>query len=137
MLISAKGFQPLQMNWGRLIMDAVFRGGDKHSNDGHTVEQMIRHMAALIRKIYRIDVPIIIRMDSGFFDQKIFELCEELNLGYVCGGKLYKDITAMAAKIDEGQCHRFSSTKNKPGTISNLAPGGAIGNAFEERFTVV
>ncbi len=48
-----KGFQPLQMNWGRLIIDAVFHGGDKHSNHGHTVEQMIRHMAVLIRKKYR------------------------------------------------------------------------------------
>lgn len=108
-----KGFQPLQMNWGRLIIDAVFRGGDKHSNHGHTVEQMIRHMAALIRKKYRQDVPIIIRMDSGFFDQKIFELCEELKLGYVCGGKLYKDITAMAAQIDDGQWQRFSSHKKQ------------------------
>ena len=32
-----KGFQPLQMNWGRFIVDAVFRSGDKHSNHGDTV----------------------------------------------------------------------------------------------------
>ena len=76
-----KGFQPLQMNWGRLIVDAVFRGGDKHSNHGNTVEQMIRHMVAKIRKQYRQDVAIIIRIDSGFFDQKIFKLCEKLKIG--------------------------------------------------------
>jgi hypothetical protein len=29
-----KGFQPLQMTWGRFIIDAVFRGGKKHSNHG-------------------------------------------------------------------------------------------------------
>jgi len=34
-----KGFQPLQMNWGRLIIDAVFRGGDKHSNHEDTVKK--------------------------------------------------------------------------------------------------
>jgi hypothetical protein len=28
-------------------------------------------------KKYRPDVPIIFRMESGFFDQKIFELCEQ------------------------------------------------------------
>lgn len=39
-----KGFQPLQMNWGRYFVDAVFRGGDKHSNYGDTVQKMIRHM---------------------------------------------------------------------------------------------
>ena len=87
-----KGFQPLQMNWGRYFVDAVFRGGDKHSNHGDTVEKMIRHMVNKIRKSYRKDVPIIIRLDSGFFDQKIFEVCEELHVGYICGGKLYKDI---------------------------------------------
>jgi hypothetical protein len=87
-----KGFQPLQMNWGRFILDAVFRGGDKHSNHGNTVLNMIEHMVVKIRCGYRGDVPIIIRMDSGFFDQKIFMLCETLQVGYVCGGKMYKDI---------------------------------------------
>ena len=84
-----KGFQPLQMNWGRFIVDAVFRGGDKHSNHGDTVLNMIRHMVIKIKRHYRWDVPIVIRMDSGFFDQKIFNLCEALHVGYVCGGKMY------------------------------------------------
>jgi hypothetical protein len=106
-----KGFQPLQMNWGRLIVDAVFRGGDKHSNHGDTVQQMIRHMVARIRKQYRQDVPIIIRMDSGFFDQKIFMLCEKLRVGYVCGGKLYKDIKALAGTSDDGIWTRYCSGK--------------------------
>jgi len=61
-----KGFQPLQMNWGRLIVGAVFRGGDKHSNHGKTVQEMIRHMVGKIRKQYWPDVLIVIRMDSGF-----------------------------------------------------------------------
>lgn len=91
-----KGFQPLQMNWGRLIADAIFRGGNKHSNHGDAVLKMIRHMVKKIRNEYRNDVPIIIRMDSGFFDKKIFRLCEELNIGYICGGKLYKDIKNLA-----------------------------------------
>lgn len=87
-----KGFQPLQMTWNGKIVDAVFRGGDKHSNDKDTVQDMIGHIVALIRKKYSKDVPIIILMDSGFFDQKIYAYCEGLGVGYVCGGKLYKDI---------------------------------------------
>jgi hypothetical protein len=96
-----KGFQPLQMNWGRYFVDAVFRGGDKHSNHGDTVQKMILHMVNKIRKQYQKDVPIIIRMDSGFFDQKIFELCEKLEVGYICGGKLYKDIVAVASESED------------------------------------
>jgi hypothetical protein len=104
-----KGFQPLQMNWGRLIIDAVFRGGDKHSNHGDTVQKMIRHIVKIIRKQYRQDVPIIIRMDSGFFDQKIFKVCEGLNIGYVCGGKLYKDIKELAIQSNDGDWTSFCS----------------------------
>lgn len=106
-----KGFQPLQMNWGKKIVDAVFRSGDKHSNHGDTVENMIRHMVKKIRKKYRQDVPIIIRMDSGFFDQKIFDVCEELHVGYVCGGKIYKDIKTMISNTDATSFSRFISAK--------------------------
>jgi len=106
-----RGFQPLQMNWGRLIVDAVFRGGDKHSSHGNTVQRMIGHMVARIRKQYNPDVPIIIRMDSGFFDQKIFKLCEKLKIGYVCGGRLYKDIKAVAVGSADETWTRYCSGK--------------------------
>jgi hypothetical protein len=92
-----KGFAPLQMTWGRFLIDAVFRGGKKHSNSGTTAAEMIRHVVALIRKHYRHDVPIVFRLDSGFFDQKLFHLFEELRVGYVCTGKLYDDIKTYAA----------------------------------------
>lgn len=106
-----KGFQPLQMNWGRLIVDAVFRGRDKHSNHGDTVQRMIEHMVAKIRKEYNPAVVIIIRMDSGFFDQKIFKVCEKLKIGYVCGGKLYKDVKAVAMEAEVKTWKKYRSGK--------------------------
>jgi hypothetical protein len=72
---------------------------------------MIRHMVDKIRKSYRSDVPIIIRIDSGFFDQKIFEICEELHVGYICGGKLYKDIIELGKTATCWQS--FASSKKK------------------------
>ena len=87
-----EGFQPLQMTWRGFIVDAVFRGGKKHGNHGDTVEEMVRHVVEKIRKGYRVDVPIIFKMDSGFFDQNLFAVFEELGVGYVTGGKLYPDI---------------------------------------------
>jgi hypothetical protein len=95
-----KGFQPLQMTWGRFIIDAVFRGGDKHSNHGDTVIKMVEHVVGKIRRSYRDDVPIVLRMDSGFFDQKLFEKWEQLRIGYIVGGKLYGDIQSRVAQID-------------------------------------
>ncbi len=108
-----KGFQPLQMNWGRFIIDAVFRGGKKHSNHGNSVEKMIRKVVGKIRKEYRKDVPIIIRMDSGFFDQKIYEVCESLQIGYICGEKMYKDVKEVAGNWNSGDCKRLNSHKNQ------------------------
>jgi hypothetical protein len=98
-----KGFQPLQITWGRFIVDAVFRGGKKHSNYGDTVAQAVRHLVGFVRKHYRADVAMIVRLDSGFFDQKLFAVFEELGIGYVCAGKLYDDLTATVAVVEESE----------------------------------
>jgi len=92
-----KGFAPLQMVYGRTIIDAVFRAGHHHSNHKESTEKMVRHMVRLIRRRYRDDVPIIIRQDAGYFDQKLFDLYDELGVGYLCGGKIYKDIKEFVA----------------------------------------
>ena len=65
-----KGFHPLQMNWGCYMVDVVFRGGSKHSNHGKTVQKMLVYIVKKIRREYRDDVPIMVRMDSAFFDKK-------------------------------------------------------------------
>jgi hypothetical protein len=104
-----KGFQPLQMTWGRYVVDAVFRGGKKHSNHGDTVAHMVRHMVQKIRKHYREDVGIVVRMDSGFFDQKLFEVLEGLKIGYDCSGKVYDDIKAYVEGADERSWGRYQN----------------------------
>jgi hypothetical protein len=58
---------------------------------------MIQRAVTAIRSLYRADVPIIVRMDAGFMDQKIFGWCESEQVGCICGGKLYADIKAVAA----------------------------------------
>ena len=91
-----KGFQPLQLAWQRYIIDAVFRRGERHCNYGKDAVRMIRKAVDTIRSYYRADVPILIRMDSGFFDEEIFAACEELGIGYACGGRLYDDVRGRA-----------------------------------------
>lgn len=107
------GFQPLQLIWGRFIIDMVFRGGKKHSNNGDTVEKMVRHIVSKIRKKYRVDVPIIIKQDSGFFDQELFEVFEELDIGYISGGKLYADIREYAATVDGTAWKRYRNNRQE------------------------
>lgn len=94
-----KGFNALQMTWDGFLVDSVFRSGEKHSNSGRSVQRMLTRAVKKIRRDYDKDVPIIIHLDSGFMDQKIFKELEDLQVGYICGGKLYKDITELMATI--------------------------------------
>jgi len=102
-----KGFQPLQLNWGSFIIDALFRAGDVHSNHGQDVEKMLRRIVAAIRKHYDSEVAIVLRLDSGFFDQKLFKVFEELQIGYICGGKLYDDVKSYVSQCDESYWGRY------------------------------
>lgn len=103
-----KGFAPLQMTWERFIVDAVFRSGDKHSNHSDTAQKMVEHVVGQIRKHYRQEVPIVIRSDSGFFDQKLFDAFDALKIGYVCAGRLYDDLKGYAQGLSPELWKRFT-----------------------------
>lgn len=98
-----KGFQPLQVFWGRYLIDAIFRGGSAHSNHGNHVRRVVTQLVSLIRRHYRADVPILILADSGFFDQELFSLFDTLGLGFVIGGKMYADLKACIGDLPEDQ----------------------------------
>lgn len=87
------GFQPLQVTWNNLIIDAHFRRGSAHSNHGNDVKKSLKRIVSLIRKQYRKDVPIILTCDSGFLDEKNLDYFDK-NLGilFICFGKLYQSI---------------------------------------------
>lgn len=102
-----KGFAPLQLTWGRYIIDAVLRGGSKHSNYSDTVIKMIVHIVKKIRKDYDSDALILLRCDSGFFDQKNMEAFETLGIAYIIGGKVYNDIKTIAKTTAPGRWDRY------------------------------
>ena len=87
-----KGFQPLQLYWGRYLIDAIFRNGKAHSNYGDHVVRMISRIVRRIRRSYRSAVPIVLAADSGFFDQKVLAHCDNLQIGLIVGGKMYDNI---------------------------------------------
>lgn len=99
-----KGFHPLQLTWGRYLVDGVLRGGNYHCNHGDSAAHMVRKAVALIRR-YDPKVPIVVRLDAGFFDESLFKGFEKLGIGFICTGKIYTDIKKLAeqAKPDEWQ----------------------------------
>ena len=91
-----KGFHPLQIIWNGKIVDAIFRGGSKNGNFGNTVVNMVTDLVNLIRSEYSETVTIILRCDSGFFDEKNFAAFDELNIGFIASGKMYDAVKQQA-----------------------------------------
>lgn len=105
-----KGFQPLQITWKKFIIDAVFRGGNRHSNYSDTTAKSIKHLVNLIRKHYCKDAVILLTCDSGFFDDKNFKEFEKLNIFYVSGARF----TAKAKEtISSFDTDHLKKVKNK------------------------
>jgi hypothetical protein len=98
-----EGFQPFQVTFGRFVADALLRGGSKHSNDGETAIKAIQHLTKKIRKALGEEVPIVVRMDAGFCDKKIYRACEELGIGYVSSGRLLEEVREEAERRPEGE----------------------------------
>jgi len=103
-----KGYQPLHISWGSYLVDILFRSGSKHSNHGTDFIETVKEVTELIRKHYNLNVPIIIVCDSGFLDDKAFTYFEEnLKIGYIITGKMYKDIKNYIEKTPTSQYKEF------------------------------
>ncbi len=108
-----KGFQPLQIIWNGKIVDGIFRGGKKNGNSGDTVVNMVRGLVYLIRLKYRKDVTIILRCDSGFFDQKNFAAFNDLNIAFISSGKMYEGVKTAIKGVPESSWNEYDNGHQK------------------------
>ncbi|MCF6269934.1 MAG: IS1380 family transposase [Melioribacteraceae bacterium] len=103
-----KGYQPLHISWGAYLVDILFRSGSKHSNHEDDFTETVNDITKLIRKNYNREVPIIVVCDSGFLDDKAFRYFEEnLKIGYIITGKMYKDIRDYIEKTSANNYKEF------------------------------
>jgi hypothetical protein len=65
------------------------------------VVNMVTDLVHLIRKEYRWDVPIIIRMDSAFLDEANLVAFDRLNIGFICTGKIYDHVKEYVQGLPE------------------------------------
>lgn len=108
-----KGFQPFQITWNNTIVDAVFRGGSKHSNHGETALNALKHLIPNIRNQCGEQIPIIVRIDSGFFDQELLDWMEDHNVGYIVAGKAYEDLKDYVDGLDDALFEEFDNEDNQ------------------------
>ena len=108
-----KGFQPLQIIWQGKIVDAIFRGGKKHSNYGNTVVNMVTDLVKLIRKEYKKEVTIILKSDNGFFSEENFKAFDQLGILFISSGRIYDNTREMAASIPGDQWQSYENSHQK------------------------
>jgi hypothetical protein len=60
---------------------------------------------------YSETVMIVVRIDAGFFDQENFKEFDELGVGFIGTGKLYKDVKATVAAIPEDEWKEYRTTQ--------------------------
>jgi hypothetical protein len=106
-----KGFQPLHLIWEGKIVDAIFRRGKRHSNYGQDVSKMIEGIVKLIRSRYDATVPIILGMDCGFLDEKNFNLCDRLRVGFIATGKTFAAVKQQVAAIPEPAWKEYANER--------------------------
>ena len=106
-----KGYQPLHICWGTLLIDVLFRKGSAHSNHGNDYTKRVTSIVKLIRQRYSRDVPIILCADSGFADQKAYNYFEEeLGIHYITTSKIYPDVKNYVGQIPT---NKFGKIKKK------------------------
>jgi len=107
-----KGFQPLHISWGPFLVDVMFRKGSAHSNHGTDYISRVKSVVKLIRERYSSDVPIVLCADSGFADQKAYDVFErDLHIHYITTGKLYDDVTDYVQDLSTDTFGKISKNK--------------------------
>lgn len=96
-----QGYHPINLIWDGIYVDTVFQPGNCSTNHGNVAINMLKSIVPLIRNVLGQDIPIIVRMDGGYYDQKLFAACDELEIGFVCTGKHYSDHNELAKRRTE------------------------------------
>jgi len=87
------GYQSLHLGYKGSIVDSMFRTGSKHSNHEDDAYELIKRNVHLIRSEYR-NVPIVVKMDAGFFDKDLYDALDRLGVIFISSGKNYGFVKA-------------------------------------------
>ncbi len=79
----AMGYQPLNIIWNGFPILTILKPGKSHALSENTVREKIIKIVKIIRKRYSEEIEIIVKMDTGFLDEKLFKMLSDLNIYFV------------------------------------------------------
>jgi hypothetical protein len=77
------GYQPLNIIWNGFPILTVLKEGNRHSLSENTVHEKLQRIIKIIRKRYLTNIPIIVKMDTGFLDEKLFKILDKLKVYFI------------------------------------------------------
>ena len=108
------GFHSTFVKWNNDIIFSDFQSGSTSNNRKGFVSKTLKKIVNSIRDSYGADTPIIVTMDSGYFDQKIYKLCEdELKIGFVSAGKFSEKTRQLVSSFDLNSAEIYKKTIGK------------------------
>ena len=97
-----EGYHPINLIWDGMYIDTYFQSGHCSTNHDGVAIKMLQEIVPMIREHLGEDIQIIVRMDGGYYDQKIFTACDALKINFICAGKRYSDHKIHASRKLEG-----------------------------------
>ena len=106
-----KGYHPMQIVWNGMIVDGIFRSGDKPTNEVTKTLSMIKRLIKRVRLELGDSCTIIVRLDSGYYDKRIMDYLNSENIAFIVSGKMYESVKLAAQGITESDWGEYENGK--------------------------
>jgi hypothetical protein len=106
------GFHPMQIVWNGMIIDAIFRSGEKSTNEIDKTLAMLKRLLKRIRKEMGDTVTIIVRLDSGYYDQRIMDYLNAENIAFIVSGKVFEFVKDATRGVPDDEWDEYKKGKS-------------------------
>ena len=98
----------MQIVWHGLVLDGIFRSGERPSIEINKTISMIDRLVQKVRREFGSTVTMIFMLDGGYYDQWIVEYFEKENIAFILSGKIFNHVKAAveSASDDDWQEHQ-------------------------------
>jgi hypothetical protein len=105
------GYHPMQIVWNGLILDGIFRSGEKPTNEISKTFDMIDRLVKRIRKEFGDSITMIFRLDGGYYDQRIVNYFDDQNIAFILSGKMFNHVKEAAEAVQDEQWQEYQNGK--------------------------
>lgn len=103
-----RGFHPMQIVWNGMIIDGIFRSGSKPTNEIKKTLSMLKRLIIRIRKEMGDTTTMVMRLDGGYYDQRIMDYLNAENVAFIVSGKMYEFVKESVKGTEESAWKEYN-----------------------------